>query len=301
MCVCRHPFYLETFEGWLYWTDWRTGEIHFCNKLSGADMGSVFEDENDVPMGISVHHSLMEERTRLANPCAASPCSHICVLSPAGYACLCPDRLSHGETCRPESVAVTTGAPVVADTTEDQVDRWINEGSSTTGSPPPPTPSWSPMDTTTTDPVEQWISGGGGEGGDGGDDEDKPSSSSPNAAAAVIVAIVVVAVLAVGAIVWLRRREAIKMSRPLPTRLGDRPSPDPSEVVVALSSCAATASEASASPMDTATELRGCRRHYYHYCNDDTTDEAALIRNAEGHGGQEEEEHTNYYENEDPR
>ncbi len=123
--MAKHPFYLETFEGYLYWTDWRTSEIHFCDKVDGSNMGSLYEDPDSVPMGISVHHSLLERTDDEFNACSQSDCSFLCVLAPEGYACVCPEP-SEG-SCVARTVKVDPATSTEAqDVTQDPLDGIID-------------------------------------------------------------------------------------------------------------------------------------------------------------------------------
>jgi len=101
--LVRHPFSLEVFEDWLYWSDWHSDQVHYSGK-NGESQGFLFEDADEKPMGIHLHHPLMEPN--MDNPCLDADCSHMCLLAAEGYACSCPDDLSDDEACEEKSVVV---------------------------------------------------------------------------------------------------------------------------------------------------------------------------------------------------
>ena len=135
--ILYHPPPLkDVFEGLLYWTDWQTSEIHFCDRR-GSDCGSVHEEEDEIPMGVSIYHPA-RERKDLFNPCEEADCSHVCVLSKEGYSwwgrkiiyeeihppviaydfyfrlrSLCPDsdNLGQGEVCAERRASVAPPPP----------------------------------------------------------------------------------------------------------------------------------------------------------------------------------------------
>ncbi|PAV56600.1 hypothetical protein WR25_00279 [Diploscapter pachys] len=85
-----HPFSVEIFENYVYWTDWRTNAILRTDKVNTTDIALV-EKATTQPFSMKIVHRTKHDRM-LRNPCANNPCSHICLVdSPTSkYRCLCP-------------------------------------------------------------------------------------------------------------------------------------------------------------------------------------------------------------------
>lgn len=84
-----HPHSLTLFEDTLYWTDRQLNRVLSAHKFKGNNQ-TVVSHLISQPLSIHVHHPSLQPVT--ANPCANSPCQHICLLSPSsstGYTCKC--------------------------------------------------------------------------------------------------------------------------------------------------------------------------------------------------------------------
>ncbi|XP_070532290.1 very low-density lipoprotein receptor-like isoform X1 [Ptychodera flava] len=83
----HHPFAIDVFEDRVYWSDWTTKSIESANKWTGKDQQVVRSGLLN-PMDIVVMHPVRQKPGY--NHCLASPCSHLCVLIPEGFSCVCP-------------------------------------------------------------------------------------------------------------------------------------------------------------------------------------------------------------------
>ncbi|XP_059081389.1 low-density lipoprotein receptor-like [Tigriopus californicus] len=108
-----HPFSVAVFEDTLFWSDWHVKEIQSCNKFTGKNRTVLIKAPKIEPMGLTLYHPLLEPRSGM-NPCSASFCSHLCLLTPnQGSVCHCPGGMAlakDGVTCQlkaPQTVATT--------------------------------------------------------------------------------------------------------------------------------------------------------------------------------------------------
>lgn len=89
-----HPFSVAIFEDTLFWSDWHVKEIQSCNKFTGKNRTMLIKAPKIEPMGLTLYHPLLEPRSGL-NPCAATFCSHLCLLTPKeGSVCHCPEGMT---------------------------------------------------------------------------------------------------------------------------------------------------------------------------------------------------------------
>ena len=86
----KHPFALTVFEDYVYFTDWAPESIRRLHRVHGGSK-IIFKNDLKKPMDIQVLHPGRQPRNKsILNHCKNSPCSHLCVLKPNGYACKCP-------------------------------------------------------------------------------------------------------------------------------------------------------------------------------------------------------------------
>nr|XP_034189705.1 vitellogenin receptor isoform X1 [Osmia lignaria] len=99
--VAKKPFSLAVFENKLYWSDWISNTIQFCNKFNGKDW-NILVKTNSTIYGLHIYHSVL--KPKMANPCNSNPCSQLCLLnSKSGYTCACTvDKVLNSDqrTCR---------------------------------------------------------------------------------------------------------------------------------------------------------------------------------------------------------
>lgn len=100
-----HPHSLTVFEDTLYWTDRQLNRVLSCHKYRGLNQ-TVVSHLVSQPLGIHINHQVLQPNS--TNPCAKSPCTHLCLLSPQpeGYTCKCPpgygsDRSANPGKCIP--------------------------------------------------------------------------------------------------------------------------------------------------------------------------------------------------------
>lgn len=113
--VVRHPYAIAVFEDKLYWSDWATHSIQYCDKFTGKNHHTLIKEKRDYIYGIHVYHSALKQR--MYNPCSTAYCSDLCLLSgSASYACACTEERALGtdkHTCRQQAknrtLAVSVG------------------------------------------------------------------------------------------------------------------------------------------------------------------------------------------------
>ena len=83
-----HPFSLDVYGDFIYWTDWDTSSIHSANKLTGLNRTILGEGLTNL-MDVRVFH---RSRKIIKTPCNTNNggCTHLCLLKPKGHACACP-------------------------------------------------------------------------------------------------------------------------------------------------------------------------------------------------------------------
>ncbi|XP_012271678.1 low-density lipoprotein receptor-related protein 2 [Orussus abietinus] len=85
----KHPGFLDVFESSLYWVTME-GELYRQDKF-GRGVKELLIEDILTQSDLKVYHPL-RYNTTLRNPCSGYPCSHLCVIKPRGYTCLCPDN-----------------------------------------------------------------------------------------------------------------------------------------------------------------------------------------------------------------
>nr|XP_032807603.1 low-density lipoprotein receptor-related protein 2-like isoform X3 [Petromyzon marinus] len=92
--LLQHPHALAVFEDWVYWTERHTGRVVRANRWHGTNSSVVLEGLEQ-PLAAVVVHPVRQPPAW--NPCANSPCSHLCLLSsmrPYFFSCACPSGWS---------------------------------------------------------------------------------------------------------------------------------------------------------------------------------------------------------------
>nr|XP_006823232.1 PREDICTED: low-density lipoprotein receptor-related protein 2-like [Saccoglossus kowalevskii] len=81
-----NPYYLDVFEGFLYWTN--DTSVMKSDKL-GRGIPTVVAGDLTLPVSLKIHHFVRypHETSR----CKAGQCSHLCLLVPNSYRCACPN------------------------------------------------------------------------------------------------------------------------------------------------------------------------------------------------------------------
>ncbi|GAB1610066.1 low-density lipoprotein receptor-related protein 1B-like isoform X1 [Argonauta hians] len=91
-------FAITTIEGFIFWSDWGSENIHRASKFSGKNI-TDFPPLHSRPMDIQVLHPFRQPQLRdpSKNPCYNSSCSQLCLLTPdtrpdaLNYTCACSD------------------------------------------------------------------------------------------------------------------------------------------------------------------------------------------------------------------
>lgn len=83
-----HPFGLDVFGDYVYWTDWQSKSIQSANKNTGGERQILGTNITGL-MDVRVFH---RTRKNIKTSCLSSNggCSHLCLLRPNGYSCACP-------------------------------------------------------------------------------------------------------------------------------------------------------------------------------------------------------------------
>ncbi|KAK3878186.1 hypothetical protein Pcinc_017158 [Petrolisthes cinctipes] len=88
-----HPFALTYFNHTLYWTDWETRAIHYCNIDDGRSCEKQHQlGKNLSPMYIHVYDSARQPHTDTLCQHNNGGCSHLCLAAPhpTNFSCTCP-------------------------------------------------------------------------------------------------------------------------------------------------------------------------------------------------------------------
>ena len=88
-----HPFALDLFEDQLYWATRDTGEIYRQDKFG---RGVKVRMRRSYATDVKVYQK-HRYNDSLISPCTRAHCSHLCLLTPGGYRCACPD-IPSGQT-----------------------------------------------------------------------------------------------------------------------------------------------------------------------------------------------------------
>ncbi|KAL9989112.1 hypothetical protein ACROYT_G003623 [Oculina patagonica] len=126
--VLQHPFGLTLLDDNLYWTDWSRDAVYQADKKTASNI-KVLVSGLRRPMDI---HAYDRNKTLPDHPCSSSygGCSHLCLLTPDGYHCSCPDHLNFGEVCS-SSVVILPSSSTPTSRTSTSPTSIFNLSSST--------------------------------------------------------------------------------------------------------------------------------------------------------------------------
>lgn len=87
----KHPFALDVFEDFVYWSDWELESVLKTNKFGGNN-GSVDTVINGVysVMDVRVVHPYVQPHA--INRCQLAKCSHLCLPKGSTFRCACPSN-----------------------------------------------------------------------------------------------------------------------------------------------------------------------------------------------------------------
>ncbi|XP_002741307.2 prolow-density lipoprotein receptor-related protein 1-like [Saccoglossus kowalevskii] len=82
-----HPFAVSLFEGFVFWTDWKSNIVVKANKWTGGNV-TVVHNTNSQPFDLQVYHSTRQPPS--TNPCVHNGgCSHLCIIGLHGNTAVC--------------------------------------------------------------------------------------------------------------------------------------------------------------------------------------------------------------------
>ncbi|XP_055342132.1 low-density lipoprotein receptor-related protein 2-like [Paramacrobiotus metropolitanus] len=84
-----HPVRIDVFEDDLYWIARDTGTVYSQNKF-GNGAKTVVTQKLGVSNDLKIYQKLYYN-TSISNPCEKSGCSHLCLMTPNGHTCQCPE------------------------------------------------------------------------------------------------------------------------------------------------------------------------------------------------------------------
>ena len=92
-----HPFGLTLLGDYIYWTDWWENVVQRANKINGEDRTILMAHLTDL-MGVKAART--EPDLTLTNACSVNNggCAYLCLLTPKGARCHCPNGLEFSET-----------------------------------------------------------------------------------------------------------------------------------------------------------------------------------------------------------
>jgi low density lipoprotein receptor-related protein 5/6 len=87
----NHPFGLSVLGNYIYWTDWEQKSIERANKLTGKDNQMLAYDKDSFMMSVETVNT--KPNPNWTNACAKANggCSHLCLITPQGRVCECPN------------------------------------------------------------------------------------------------------------------------------------------------------------------------------------------------------------------
>ncbi|XP_030387623.1 low-density lipoprotein receptor-related protein 1 [Scaptodrosophila lebanonensis] len=105
----HHIFAIAVWEDKIYWSDWETKSIEYCNKHDGQNCSTLITTIHR-PMDLRVFHPYRQQQPSTGNPCLTANCSTLCLLSPEEpyFKCACPNNFmlaEDGRTCRANCTA----------------------------------------------------------------------------------------------------------------------------------------------------------------------------------------------------
>ncbi|XP_067627209.1 prolow-density lipoprotein receptor-related protein 1 isoform X1 [Eurosta solidaginis] len=105
----HHIFAIAVWEDKIYWSDWETKSIEYCNKYNGLNCSTLVTIIHR-PMDLRVYHPYRQQQPSTPNPCLTAGCSTLCLLSPEApyYKCVCPNNFlldKDGKSCHANCTA----------------------------------------------------------------------------------------------------------------------------------------------------------------------------------------------------
>lgn len=100
--ILPHPFGLTVLGNYLYWTDWQEHTVERAEKISGKDRRVLIGHLEGL---MSLQAVAVRPDQTWYNPCKNDNggCSHLCLMTPDGYVCGCPDgqelKTARGKEC----------------------------------------------------------------------------------------------------------------------------------------------------------------------------------------------------------
>ncbi|XP_055996988.1 low-density lipoprotein receptor-related protein 4-like isoform X3 [Ostrea edulis] len=88
-----HPFGLAVYDTYIYWTDWQTEQIERASKRTGLDRTVILKNL----VGLMDIEFVAPDRQNGNSGCGG--CSHLCLTTPNGFQCACPDKADHKRPC----------------------------------------------------------------------------------------------------------------------------------------------------------------------------------------------------------
>ena len=91
-----HPFGLTLLGNYIYWTDWQENVVQRANKINGEDRTILMAHLTEL---MSVKASRTRPDSSVTNACSVNNggCSHLCLFTPEGARCQCPNVLELSE------------------------------------------------------------------------------------------------------------------------------------------------------------------------------------------------------------
>ena len=83
------PVRIDVFEKYIYWTTRDKGIIYKQDKF-GREPKAEVTQKLGVTSDIKIYQK-QRYNSSIPNPCEKNPCSHLCLITPNGYVCACPD------------------------------------------------------------------------------------------------------------------------------------------------------------------------------------------------------------------
>ena len=88
--ILPHPFGLTILGNYIYWTDWQEHTVERAEKISGKDRMVLISHLDNL---MSLQAAAIKPDQTWYNPCKRKNggCSHLCLMTPSGRVCGCPD------------------------------------------------------------------------------------------------------------------------------------------------------------------------------------------------------------------
>lgn len=100
-----HPFAVNLYENFVYWSDWKTNSLVQANKWNGSNL-KVIARTLTQPFDVKIIHPSKQPPLKIKSKCSINNggCSNLCLLTKnnLGYSCHCPHTMRldvDGKTC----------------------------------------------------------------------------------------------------------------------------------------------------------------------------------------------------------